>query len=84
MKHVKRSPAFPLLPNEAEYCHVGGKKKKKYQTELDAELSAPVKGLEQYICDYCGSWHNGNSNPQFKDARQLVVQPLDDESKPVS
>lgn len=62
MKHVKRSPAFPLLPNEADYCHVGGKKKRKYATEIDAELSAPVKELQQYVCEICGFWHNGTSS----------------------
>ncbi len=61
MKHVKRSPAFPLLPNPAEYCLVGDKKKRKYPTQLDAELAAPAKTLQQYICEYCGTWHNGNS-----------------------
>lgn len=61
MKHVKRSPAYPLVPNPAEYCLVGDKKKRKYATQLDAELAAPVKTLQQYVCEYCGSWHNGNS-----------------------
>lgn len=61
MKHTKRSPAFPLLPNEAEYCLVGEKKKRKYKTELDAELSAPSKNLHQYVCEFCGHWHNGSS-----------------------
>ena len=61
MKHVKRSPAFPLVPDPAEYCLVGNKKKRKYKTQLDAELAAPVKGLHQYVCEYCGFWHNGNS-----------------------
>lgn len=62
MKHKKKSPAFPLQLNEAEYCHAGGKKKRKYPTELDAELSAPAPHLSQYICEYCGYWHNGASN----------------------
>ncbi|MBC7565009.1 hypothetical protein H7100_02125 [Candidatus Saccharibacteria bacterium] len=61
MKHKKRGPAFPLLPNESEYCYVGDKKKRKYETELDAELTSPSKMLHQYICDFCGHWHNGNS-----------------------
>ncbi|MDB5159997.1 MAG: hypothetical protein JWO99_260 [Candidatus Saccharibacteria bacterium] len=61
MKHVKRSPAFPLLPNPAEYCLVGDKKKRKYPTRFDAELAAPAKTLQQYVCEYCGTWHNGNS-----------------------
>jgi hypothetical protein len=63
MKHKKRSPAFPLLPNEAEYCVVGDKKKRKYETELDAELSAPSKELQQYVCEFCGHWHNGTGSP---------------------
>lgn len=67
MKHKKKSPAFPLQPNEAEYCLAGGKKKKKYPTELDAELSAPVPELSQYICQYCGYWHNGKSNQEKMD-----------------
>jgi hypothetical protein len=62
MKHVKRSPAFPLMPNESEYCVVGDKKKRKYPTQLDAELNAPSKDLQQYICEYCGYWHNGTSS----------------------
>lgn len=61
MKHRKRSPAFPLLPNKAEYCLVGEKKKRKYETQIDAELSAPAKDLQQYICEHCGYWHNGTS-----------------------
>lgn len=61
MKHVKRSPAFPLQPNPAEYCYVGDKTKRKYKTQLDAELAAPVKELQQYVCEFCGFWHNGNS-----------------------
>lgn len=62
MKHKKRSPAFPLMPNEAEYCVVGGKKKRKYAAQLDAELSAPAKDLQQYICKFCQHWHNGTSS----------------------
>jgi hypothetical protein len=62
MKHKKRGPANPLLPNESEYCLVGAKKKRKYKTQLDAELSAPASGLGQYICEYCGYWHNGAKN----------------------
>ncbi len=62
MKHKKQGPTHPLLPNEAEYCYAGGKKKRKYPSELDAELSAPVPDLSQYICEYCSYWHNGKSN----------------------
>jgi len=62
MKHIKRSPAFPLEPNPSEYCKIGGKKKRKYATQLDAELSAPVKELQQYICEFCHYWHNGTSS----------------------
>ena len=62
MKHKKQSPAFPLLPNEAEYCLVGEKKKRKYLTRLDAELLAPAKELNQYVCEFCGYWHNGSRN----------------------
>lgn len=65
MKHKKRSPAFPLVPNESEFCIVGDKKKRKYETELDAELSAPVKELQQYVCEFCGHWHNGASSRSF-------------------
>lgn len=61
MKHKKRSPAYPLLPNESEYCDVDGKKKRKYEAELDAELTSPSKDLQQYVCAFCGHWHNGNS-----------------------
>jgi len=62
MKHVKRSPAFPLIPDKSEYCLVGSKKKRKYPTQLDAELSAPAKSLQQYVCEFCGTWHNGASS----------------------
>jgi len=62
MKHKKRSPSFPLEPNKAEYCSVGGKKKRKYTSQLDAELSSPARELQQYICEYCGFWHNGSSS----------------------
>lgn len=62
MKHKKRSAANPLIPNPAEYCLAGDKKKRKYATQLDAELSAPSKDLQQYICEYCGYWHNGSSS----------------------
>ena len=64
MKHIKRSPAFPLVPNPSEYCLVGDKRKRKYVTQLDAELSAPTKQLQQYVCEYCGFWHNGTSGRQ--------------------
>lgn len=62
LKHKKRSPAFPLEPNKAEYCLVGEKKKRKYDSQLEAELSAPSKELQQYICEFCGYWHNGRSS----------------------
>lgn len=62
MKHKKRSPAFPLLPNDNEFCIVENKKKRKYTTELEAELSAPAKDLQQYVCKFCGYWHNGTSS----------------------
>lgn len=64
MKHKKRGATNPLVPNKSEYCYVGGKKKRKYATQFDAELSAPTKTLQQYICAFCGSWHNGNSSIQ--------------------
>jgi len=59
VKHKKRGPTNPLLPNPAEYCVVDGKKKRKYPTKLDAELNAPTKDLQQYVCEFCGTWHNG-------------------------
>lgn len=62
MKHKKQSPAYPLFPNPAEYCVVGEKKKRKYGTQLDAELSSPAKSLQQYVCEFCGYWHNGASS----------------------
>lgn len=62
MKHPKRSPAFPLLSNPSSYCEVGGKKKRKYVAQLDAELAKPAAGLTQYICSLCGYWHNGTPN----------------------
>lgn len=62
MKHKKRSAAFPLEPNEADYCTVDGKHKRKYETQLDAELNAPVRELQQYVCESCGFWHNGSSS----------------------
>ncbi len=61
MKHKKRSPANPLLPNPSDYCYAGGKKKRKYKSQLEAELFAPNHDLQQYVCNYCGFWHNGNS-----------------------
>lgn len=61
MKHKKRSATFPLIPDDSEYCIVGEKKKRKYLTQLDAELNAPSKDLTQYVCEFCGYWHNGNS-----------------------
>jgi len=62
MKHKKQGPANPLIPNESEYCVVDGKKKRKYDSRLDAELFAPAPDLHQYICEFCGQWHNGNSS----------------------
>jgi rubrerythrin len=62
VKHPKRSPAFPLLPNPALFCLVGEKRKRKYPTRLEAELSSPAKELDQYICEFCGFWHNGKSS----------------------
>jgi len=62
VKHVKRSPGFPLLPNPALFCLVGEKRKRKYPTQLEAELSSPAKELQQYVCEYCGFWHNGKSS----------------------
>lgn len=66
MKHKKRGPAFPLLPNKDEYCRVNGKMKRKYKTETDAALNAPAKDLQQYICEFCGYWHNGKSTATTK------------------
>ena len=60
MKHKKRSATHPLLPNDAEYCVIDEKKKRKYKTQLDAELQAPAPELNQYMCEACGFWHNGN------------------------
>jgi hypothetical protein len=62
MKHKKRSAAFPLVPLDSEYCLVGEKKKRKYPSQLDAELNAPSKDLQQYVCEFCGYWHNGSSS----------------------
>jgi len=62
MKHKKRSPAFPLEMNPADYCLVGEKEKRKYATQLDAELSAPAPKLQQYICEFCGSWRNATKD----------------------
>lgn len=62
MKHKKRSPGFPLELNPAEYCKVDGKTKRKYKTQLDAELNAPTKDLQQYVCEHCGTWHNGSGS----------------------
>jgi len=50
------------MPNDSEYCLVGDKKKRKYETQLDAELSAPSKDVQQYVCEFCGTWHNGTSS----------------------
>ena len=67
MKHKKRTASFPLELNESDYCHASGKKKRKYPTEFDAELSAPVRTLSQYVCEYCGYWHNGKGNQEKMD-----------------
>lgn len=64
MKHKKRSATNPLVPREAEYCTVDDKKKRKYDSCLDAELNAPVTQLEQYVCGACGFWHNGTPRTQ--------------------
>lgn len=69
MKHKKRSAANPLIPNEAEYCTVDGKRKRKYDSQIDAELSAPTRELQQYLCTVCGYWHNGNSSSGAGKAR---------------
>lgn len=70
MKHKKRGPAHPLLPDPSEYCEIDGKVKRRYATQIDAELNAPSRDLQQYICDTCGSWHNGSSSlPQQIDDR---------------
>lgn len=61
MKHKKRSPAFPLEVNPVDYCVIDGKTKRKYPSQLDAELQAPVRELQQYVCEVCGMWHNGGS-----------------------
>lgn len=60
MKHKKRSATHPLVPNDAEYCVIDDKRKRKYKTQVDAELQAPAPGLSQYLCEACGFWHNGN------------------------
>lgn len=70
MKHKKRSPANPLAENPAHYCYVDGKKKRKYPTKLDAELFAPSKDLQQYVCEYCGFWHNGNGKKSVATERR--------------
>jgi len=62
MKHKKRNATHPLEPNKDEYCYANDKVKRKYKSELDASLNAPGRKLQQYICEYCGYWHNGNSN----------------------
>lgn len=51
----------PLELRQEEYCLVGDKKKRKYPTQYDAEVSAPAPDLTQYVCEHCGSWHNGTS-----------------------
>lgn len=62
MKHIKRAATNPLQPNPSEYCVVDGKKKRKYASEIEAELSSPARELHQYICQHCNSWHNGKSS----------------------
>lgn len=62
MKHKKRGATNPLQPNPSNYCYANGKKKRKYQTKLEAEIFAPTHKLQQYVCEYCGFWHNGNSS----------------------
>lgn len=66
MKHSKRGATTPLQPNPADYCYARGKKKRKYKTKLEAEIFAPNHNLEQYVCEYCGFWHNGNSSLKNK------------------
>ena len=66
MKHKKRASTNPLVPNKAEYCYAGGKKKRRYTNRLDAELFAPSRALEQYVCEYCGFWHNGTPSLKVK------------------
>ena len=61
MKHKKRSATNPLLPNEQDFCVLDGKRKKKYRSQDEAAIHAPVRTLEQYICAACGFWHNGQS-----------------------
>lgn len=61
MKHKKRSAAYPLQQNPNDYCTVDEKVKKKYRTEIDAALNAPKQTLTQYVCEFCGFWHNGTS-----------------------
>ncbi len=59
MKHPKRSARFPTQIHTSEYCTIDAKVKRKYPTKLDAELAAPVRDLDQYVCEHCGFWHNG-------------------------
>ncbi len=66
MKHKKRSAAFPTVINPAGYCYANDKKKRKYTSKLEAELFAPAKNLEQYVCEYCGHWHNGTPSAFVK------------------
>jgi len=62
MKHKNRSATHPLEPNPDEYCRAAGKIKRKYKSELEAALNAPTRELQQYICEFCGFWHNGNGS----------------------
>jgi hypothetical protein len=68
MKHKKRSANFPTVSNQAGYCYANDKKKRKYATKLDAELFAPSKNLQQYVCEYCEYWHNGTPSARIKRA----------------
>ena len=74
MKHKKRSAAFPLEPNKSDYCRVGDKLKRKYPSQLDAELNAPAKELQQYICEYCGYWHNGKGRVERRSATAEISE----------
>ena len=66
MKHKKRGAGTELLLNLAEYCRAEEKLKKKYISELDAELNAPSPSLNQYKCEFCRMWHNGNGSVRMR------------------
>ncbi len=68
MKHKKRSPMQPLLPNPSDYCTIDKKVKRKYLNPLDAELFAPSREVEQYQCEVCGYWHNGTPLEHAREA----------------